>query len=861
MPIAQIIPSMNAGELSPLLDARVDLEKYASGCRELQNLITTVYGPNVRRPGTEFIGEVKDSDDRTRLIPFVFSETTKYVVEFDDLVCRFWDGNLAQLVAYEDEFTHEMVTYEIDSPYSSNELRDVQYVQINDLMFMVHPDHEPQILRRFLFIDRILFVIGPSNQSDWPAFLDTNIDPASMITPSGTTGTISLSATDTTLFSSQKIGAYFQIAYARPSSSIAKTFAANGSSSTIDALGSWTLNTYGTWSGTLTVERSTDNGATWYEIRSFVGASDRNISTAGNEPKDCLLRLTFANRTVGTSADRALLTLDDPVSYGVVKLTAIGGTSFASVSRINITNAGGGYLFAAPTVTISGGGGSGARAVAKVNASGVVTSVVITDGGNGYTTAPTVTFSAPPIGTTATGNATLVFLSADATALVINDLYDTTATSIWAEGAWSEYQGYPRAIAAHENRIYYGGTKLKPQSIWGTALDDYQNLRTSVLADAGLFFTIASNRTSLIQWMQSKDGFLHIGRMGSEGRVNSSDPSSALSPGDIQWTATTSYGSTHLPAVILNDALLFVQGQGRKIRSLAQVANTAAFSGQDVTILSEHITVGGIVEYAAQGLPDSILWCIREDGVLLGMSYDALSSIVAWHRHTTQGLFESVCVIPGTYGDEVWFVVKRTVNGATKRFVERFRPGWREVWENEDKNEWWYLDCATRVVNEPAAALVSGLDHLIGETVRVLSDGADAGEYDVNEDGEITLNVAGGINIVGLSYDSIMRPMKLNSPMRNGTSQGRTVKIDRIVLRLLKSLGGKYSTDGTNYDAIPTRSAQDNMDESPPVMTGDTHDLVDRGNHRRYAEVWIKQDAPMPLTVLSIVAKWSPSSD
>lgn len=822
MPIAQNLTAFNAGEFSPLLDARVDIEKYASGCRELRNFITTPYGPNMRRPGTEHGGEIKDSTKRGALEPFVFSDSTQYQMEFGQGFIRFWDQDTFSPLEYGPQpdwttstpynvgdfvteaglqyrclIAHtsgvfatdlasgdwiQVVIQEVQTSYLESDLPEIQFVQINDLAYFTHPLRPPFMISRRLVLGSILFT-GQDTVWDWPPLLEENTD-AIELEPSATTGSINIlayatgSAFPLTIggpFNSNQIGSFLQIAQLRTTSTISKTFAANGSSASIGVFGSWTLNTYGTWAGTLTVERSYDGGANWSDIRSYTATSDHNISVAGNEPKPCLLRLTFSNRTVGTSADRALLILDDPLSYGLVKIT------------------------------------------------GVVS-------------------------------------SGEITATVISDLYSTDRTTQWSQGAWGEYQGYPRAISVFQNRVLYGGTNLKPQSIWGTKIDDYQNFRLGILGDDGLFFTIASNRQSIIQWMASKDEFLHVGRQGSEGRLSASDSASAISPGDIQWTPTTSYGSKHLPSVILNDALLFVQGQGRKIRSLAQVPNTAAFSGQDVTILSEHITKGEIVEYSAQNLPDAILWCIRGDGVLLGMSYDSLSSVVAWHRHDTQGFFESVSVIPGEFGDEVWFIVRRVINGVTKRFIERFRPGWREVWEDADKDEWWYLDCATRVVNIPASKTVAGLSHLEGATLRVLSDGADLGEYTVSG-GQITLTTAGGVNTVGLSYDSVMRTMKLNSDTRNGTSQGRKVKIDRVVARLLRSLGGQYSTDGVNYSNMPTRSAQDNLDESPPVFTGDTGDLVDRGNHRQYAEIWIKQSAPVPLTVLSIVAKWTPSSD
>jgi hypothetical protein len=917
MPIAQLIPSFNAGELSPLLDARTDIDKYASGCRELQNFIPTPYGPNMRRPGTELVGAAKVAGKKARLIPFVFSETARYQIELGEGYMRFWDAETLALVEYGpqpawvtaaayavgDLVTNAGVQYrclaahtagafatdlaadrweavtiqEVATPWLEADLPEIQYVEINDLAYFTHPRREPYLLRRTLVLGSVLFT-GQSFPYDYPPFLEENTTETSTIQPSDTTGAITLTASAPT-FQAGQVGGYFQLAYERPTSSVQTDFSANGSSSTIRAVGGWTLNTYGLWAATLTIERSYDNGVHWTVIRSFISNSDRNISTTGSETQFCLLRLTVTNRTVGTSSSTALLELDNSRDYGVVKITGVTDAQHAQgtvtrdipatlgvVSHVSLTLPITGYAApAGPAVSFtpaSGDPGTGAAAVAimqPVPFLGVYTLIgfTITSGGANYSLPPDVNFLLPNGTPAATG------LLASARAEIIPP--SNPATSFWAEGAWSDYQGFPRAVSVHEDRVYYAGTALKPQSIWGTQLDDFQNFRTGPLASDGLYFTIASARSSSIQWLQSKDGFLHVGREGGEGRVNSSEAGTSISPSDIQWTPTTSYGSKHLPAVILSDALLFVQGQGRKVRALAQVPNTAAFSGQDVTILSEHITQGGIVEYAAQSLPDAILWCVRADGMLLGMSYDSLSSVVAWHRHQTVGTFESVSVIPGQYGDEVWFVVRRRLGAPgleqTRRFVERFRPGWREAWENEQKSEWWYLDCAARAEGGGSGTTFEMADHLAGMSVRVLADGADMGLLPVSDEGIVTLPAPASIVTAGLSYESILRPMKLEAPQQNGTAQGRKARICRMVVRLLKTLGGQYSTDGVNYADIPFRAAQDALDQSPPVFSGNTGDLVDRGNHRDSAEVWLKQSAPMPFTVLSIVPKWTPAND
>lgn len=166
----QLIPSFNAGEISPYLDARADLEKYASGCRTLENFIIMPYGGVFRRPGTEYLGAAKYGDKRCRLVGFNFSTTTRFVIELGHLYIRFWSNGY--------QVTSGGLPVEVASPYLETELRDLQYVQINDVMYFVHPAHEPMKLTRVSDINWTFGTVA----WDWPAFLDENVT-ATTITP------------------------------------------------------------------------------------------------------------------------------------------------------------------------------------------------------------------------------------------------------------------------------------------------------------------------------------------------------------------------------------------------------------------------------------------------------------------------------------------------------------------------------------------------------------------------------------------------------------------------------------------------------------------------------------------------------
>ena len=140
MPV-QLIPSFNAGELSPRLESRPDLEKYASACRTLENFVIMPYGGVNRRPGFQYIGAARYADKKCRLIGFNFSTTTNFILELGDLYVRFWSNGVQVESA-------PGVPLNVASPYLEAQLQDVQYVQINDVMYLAHPSHPVQKLSR-----------------------------------------------------------------------------------------------------------------------------------------------------------------------------------------------------------------------------------------------------------------------------------------------------------------------------------------------------------------------------------------------------------------------------------------------------------------------------------------------------------------------------------------------------------------------------------------------------------------------------------------------------------------------------------------------------------------------------------------
>jgi hypothetical protein len=760
-----LVTALNAGELSPYMDARSDVEKYRSGCRTLENMIVLPYGGVYRRAGTEYLGNAKNDDRQCRLIGFNFSVTTRFVLEFGHQYIRVWGNNGPVLSGGS--------PLEIVSPYQESELREIQYVQVNDIMYLAHANHAPRKLTRLADTNWTLATV----KWKYPPLLDQNIT-ATTIASSAASGTATLTASAST-FQSGHVGSQWAIQWPRSSGSISETIDSNKTSTaTLDIQGGWTLTTVGTWIGTVRLlripqrEMDEDGGAgfTAYEVvREFNSLTTaRNFTATGTETERVGLKLQVLNYSSNTNA-RVFLESTDFNSGGTVTINSVA---------------------------------SGTSAGATVD---------------------------KWLGSTITG------------------------TAQWSEAAFSGVRGYPRAVAIHEQRLCFGGTAHQPNTVWCSKTDDFEDFQLGSAADSGLQFSVASSEGNRIAWMFSQKRLM-LGTSGDEWTIGGADSGQPFSATNIQAQKQSSFGSKTMRAILLNDVLLFVQRRGRKVRELTYNFDRDGWVAPDLTVLSEHITEGEIVELAFQQQPDAILWAVRGDGQLVGMSYERDQNVVAWHRHTTDGEFESVATVYGLSGadDEVWFCVKRTIGGQTKRYIERFKADNRANFEAQTKADWWYLDCAKRY-SGAATATITGLSHLDGKTVGILANGAVQPD-EVVASGQITLDRTFTKVLAGLPFTSTILPMKFDFDLQDGSTRGRTKRINRAEVSLYKSLGGEFSTDGTEWLWVYPRDFDDPMDASPPPFSGDA-EVVIAGNYSDASDLYLRQTLPYPLTVRALVVK------
>jgi len=444
---------------------------------------------------------------------------------------------------------------------------------------------------------------------------------------------------------------------------------------------------------------------------------------------------------------------------------------------------------------------------------------------------------------------------------VIKTFTASAASTDWALGAFSEYTGYPSCVTFYEQRLVFAGTEHQPQTLFFSKSGDYENMddgyHATVAADDAMIYTIASNQVNVIQSLKATRTLIIL-TSGGEFTLNSDSTGTAVSPTNINIKKQSNYGASNIDALSVGNATLFVQRAKRKLRELAYNFDTDGYVAPDMTILSEDITLNGLDELTYQQEPHSIIWGIRGDGVLVGLTYQRSEQVVAWHQHklggsfgsTTHGIVESVISISGnsynrTDEDQLWVIVKRTINGVTRRYVEYFTP----FQFDSSLTQFQFVDSALSYSGSSTSTL-TGLDHLNGETVRVIANGATHPD-EVVASGSITLDRTTTAAKAGLAYTSTLQTMRLDVGSQDGTAQGKTKRIFDVTLRFYETVGAKVGPDLSNLEDIPFRSSAASMDVAVPLFTGDKK-IEFRGNFETDGYLFVVQDQALPMTLLSL---------
>lgn len=449
------------------------------------------------------------------------------------------------------------------------------------------------------------------------------------------------------------------------------------------------------------------------------------------------------------------------------------------------------------------------------------------------------------------------------TAEVLTHLGGTSATDQWTKGEWGADTGWPSAVGFAETRLIWAGN----DGVWLSATDGFDsyadhNEDGSAIGDSGAIArTIGFGPVDIINWVLPLDSVI-LGGQSAEFTCRTSTFEEPLTPTNINIKARTNQGSAPVQPVKVDNQGAFVQRGGRRLYELAKGQDGYSYGANDLTlfipeICGERGSNTYITRMAVQRQPDTRIHCIRSDGVAAILIYDKAENILCWLTASTPGgSFEDVVVLPSQLGqdeDSVYYVVKRTIGGATVRHLEKWatEAGCQGGTLNRQ------MDAFIEFTNSPPSLIVS-VPHLIGQTVVCWHDGIcelDANlvpkTYVVGADGNITLDTVGTTGVVGLAYNGDWQSNFLghNLPaVKTIINMGCMLKNTHP--RGLR-FGSELSDVAGRMDYLPLVAAGKPVDTSVVYSNFDSEPIPFPGNWETDARLCLRAQSPLPVTVLA----------
>ncbi len=369
----------------------------------------------------------------------------------------------------------------------------------------------------------------------------------------------------------------------------------------------------------------------------------------------------------------------------------------------------------------------------------------------------------------------------------------------------------------------------------------------SPLDDDGIEITLSAAQSNAIRFLVPRSR-LWVGTIGGEWTVGGRTTGDPISPSSVKAGQEGTAGAAYAPTVRAAHVGLFIQRAGLKVREMAYRYESDAYASRNLTLLSEHITAPGLTDLAYAQEPDSVVFCLRSDGILVSLTYEPDQEVYAWARQVTDGTVASLASIynGAAQRDEPWLVVKRQGNGQEQYCVEFLEAGF-----NGQLDQGFFVDSGLSYQGQ-STYTVTGLGHLAGREVAVLADGAVHRDLTVAQDGSITLDRPASVIHAGLPYTSILSPLRLEGASRQGTDQTKTKRVVQVAARFHQTLGGSIGPSDGDLEPVYYRSSSDAMDSPPGLFTGDKIIKFPRG-WERGARISIVQEQPLPMTVLMLV--------
>lgn len=921
MNIYLIQPSFAAGEISPYVANRVDLDKYKSALLTAQNLVIRPFGGCYRRQGSEFIGQVKYDDKPTALVAFNAGIDDAYLLEVGYQYIRIWeDGKYTKT--------------ELSTPYDN--VDNLQFTQSADTMFICSGDYPIQCLQRTAI--GWTFKEYEITEPYYDSTVQTVNKETSFVAP----GTYTFTPQVTGKYTVEIIGAggggagtgvqHYSYTYGGDGNTATGTIELQGGNGgtgekkiiidtlTADQTYSVTVGAGGKGGKSQYSRRDnahptdgTDGGKSSFNNVEAKGGgggitskpNGQNQSTKGkngasyqdgakggsagvckdiqNNPSQITdakdgqngyVRITFSgNNELKPSAtsgnDVTITATKDTFTQGMVnshiKLTqqAENQSEQIEIQASSITEETKSIRVGKAWKITTHGTWKGKVTVfhsddnktwqeyrsyksnndQNFTESGTVTTptwmkaVAITDADNGSGKL-TVDFSRNPYSNDGTAKITEVVSSMEVKVSVITDFANTDKTQVYALSSWNDDNGYPKMACFFQDRLVLAATKKEPYSIWMSRTGDYPNFGIEkvdggVTDDSAIKADlITRNGFEILHLVPAKD--LVILTTGNEWII---EGSSVITPAKINPRPQTMRGSNSCPPQHIGNRIVHVQRSGKTVRDLGYQYDADNYNGDDLTLLATHLTEGHkLVSSAYIQEPNSTLYYVRDDGVLLSLAFIKEQNVFAWSHHTTDGKYKKVTSIQNGANDVLYVTVERD----GKIYIERFNPDIEAAVYMDS-----YITGSGSSIEAP---------HLTGKTVQILADGTRMKDKVVPENGLMTFGQSFSDITIGLAYETKIKQPGPDIGLKEGTMQARISKINTVVLRVEKTYGGYIGytfkdkdMDELRYEDYETLETGDIVQQMPVANIG--------SNTRNH--ICIKHDEPFPFELNAIIKEVS----
>lgn len=865
--------SFNGGEVAPSMFARIDDGKYQTGLAKCTNFLIEPQGPITMRPGFAYVNKTKQQDKPPKLIPFTFSTDQTMVLEFGDEYIRFHTQGQTLL-------GDDGEPYEVETPYSIDDVFDIHYVQSGDILTLVHPQYAPRELRRYGATDWRLVEIEFASILSAP----TNLKVVPHGSGGGTykreycvtallkDGSQESARSDSVILDCQPYGdgAYNDISW--------------------DAVEG---------AGMYRVYRN--EGGVW----AYIGQTDTlSIRDENIDPDASITPPIYDEAFTQAGGITAVEVLTQGEGY-------FGRRGIASVDNIGYSRYNGtweadgnyyAYYFPVPlfpgirypermTVRVRDleGSGSGASVKAYYGYSEPlwnVSSISITNPGQNYVK-PRIEFIAhwsngsdhidilecyidclvePSSGgvklivddETGTG-ASLTPVISDGKIIAVNVVSggsgytDPTITVESNSGSGSTFKAtvaesgdYPGAVSYFEQRRWFAGTLQRPNNLWATKSGTESDMSFSLPSqdDDRIAVRVAAREANRIQHIVPLAQLMLL-TSSAEWRVSPLN-SDAITPSSMSVRPQSYIGANNVQPLVVSSIMLYAQERGGHLRECGYSYEAGGYVSNDICLRAPHLFDNhNVVDMAYSKAPLPIIWSINNDGQLVAMTYVPEQQVGAFSLiETNNGRFRSCCVVSEGDEDILYCVVERIIAGVPHIYIERMTE---QKFTTLDRC--CFMDSSGTYVGGPTTE-VSGLTWLEGMEVSIVADGS-VEERQVVKNGKITLSMPSNFVHVGLPYTADAQTLPVAVALQDGSyGSGHQKNVRSMSFRVVNSSGiqaGPDFNDLTEYPARSTESAG-----SPPNPITDEIDLPISGRWNRGGQVCIRQAYPLPMKIVSV---------